>query len=702
MKQIKLDAILFIFLSIFMFSLALPAILTVFNVPNQSGFLLTMLILILIAIFIKNYFLKIPIYLLIVSSSFYYFQNGTMWLISKRLIFELKEVTSGTVTEYPQLLPHLFLLLSLLILVELQFVSKKVLLIGCSLISYLLLLNIFNDITITVQVLLIMMISLFLKALISSQVINWQSVVLPLGLVSLILCITYMTPTEKLETFFLDKTTTVRNQLSNKGFYLAINERKYGSVSQTGFGEDDSELGGAVQDDHRVQFKAYQDSPHYWRIDSKDYYTGKGWETTTGTRQDVSQSEELVMVENGEMFSSDSEKIKLLFLTSENYVPTMYGKSEIRAINNKKNFIKDMTTNRIDLEGSRLKSQLEIELTPSLERNQIPKDTPGNQLTSEVDYLQLPGNYSPKVTDLANELTKDKHNLMDKVESIELYLKTSPDLRYSKSETVYPHDKQDYVEHFLFESQVGYCDNFSTSMVVMLRSVGIQARWVKGFNTGIVTAREGDLDVYSIRNQDAHSWVEVYFDGFGWIPFEPTPTFIYPTTDKKESVNDNDKLNEVVKETKDSNQVSESSETKETVTEEKEEVKKQKVDSKELATIGKFIGYTLLFIASVSLFVAWRYRLYLNALFVLKYQEKEWDNIYVKVLAKIEQKVYREENMPLIQYASLVEMQYSDYKPYFSDLTELYESHLYGQGASFDDKAKKELLLLVKIVIKNQ
>ena len=58
--------------------------------------------------------------------------------------------------------------------------------------------------------------------------------------------------------------------------------------------------------------------------------------------------------------------------------------------------------------------------------------------------------------------------------------------------------------------------------------------------------------------------------------------------------------------------------------------------------------------------------------------------------------------MPLIQYASLVEMQYSDYKPYFSDLTELYELHLYGQGASFHDKAKKELLLLVKIVIKNQ
>src|SRR5690606_38389217 len=70
-----------------------------------------------------------------------------------------------------------------------------------------------------------------------------------------------------------------------------------------------------------------------------------------------------------------------------------------------------------------------------------------------------------------------------------------------------------------------YCDNFSTSMVVLLRSLDIPARWVKGFNEGEIVETKDDTDIYQITNNNAHSWVEAYMPGVGWMLFEPTIGF---------------------------------------------------------------------------------------------------------------------------------------------------------------------------------
>ncbi|MNZ98488.1 Protein-glutamine gamma-glutamyltransferase [compost metagenome] len=103
----------------------------------------------------------------------------------------------------------------------------------------------------------------------------------------------------------------------------------------------------------------------------------------------------------------------------------------------------------------------------------------------------------------------------------------------------------DFVDQFLFELMEGYCDYFSTSMAVMARSLGMPARWVKGFAPGVLPASAygppGDYymeeeinptgsGTYTVRNSDAHSWVEIYFEGFGWVPFEATAGFSFPYT----------------------------------------------------------------------------------------------------------------------------------------------------------------------------
>jgi transglutaminase-like putative cysteine protease len=74
---------------------------------------------------------------------------------------------------------------------------------------------------------------------------------------------------------------------------------------------------------------------------------------------------------------------------------------------------------------------------------------------------------------------------------------------------------------FLFDERRGYCQQFSGTMALMLRMLGIPARVAAGFSPGSYNRDTGE---YRVRDLDAHSWVEVYFTGIGWVPFDPTPT----------------------------------------------------------------------------------------------------------------------------------------------------------------------------------
>jgi hypothetical protein len=76
------------------------------------------------------------------------------------------------------------------------------------------------------------------------------------------------------------------------------------------------------------------------------------------------------------------------------------------------------------------------------------------------------------------------------------------------------------LDNFLFNTHRGYCQDFSTAMNVMLRLLGIPSRQMTGFSLGSFDVKTRS---YSIDSVDAHSWVEVYFPGYGWQPFEPTP-----------------------------------------------------------------------------------------------------------------------------------------------------------------------------------
>lgn len=135
----------------------------------------------------------------------------------------------------------------------------------------------------------------------------------------------------------------------------------------------------------------------------------------------------------------------------------------------------------------------------------------------QVD-LKLPNSVPDRVYQLADEITRNETTQYDKAIAIRDYLKK---LEYSKR--VGPSkENADFVDDFLFEQKKGYCVHFASAMTVLCRCEGIPARYVEGL---IVNFREKKDGRYLVKNSGAHSWCEIYLEGFGWVRMEATPGY---------------------------------------------------------------------------------------------------------------------------------------------------------------------------------
>ncbi len=137
-------------------------------------------------------------------------------------------------------------------------------------------------------------------------------------------------------------------------------------------------------------------------------------------------------------------------------------------------------------------------------------------------YLQLPANLPPRVINLARELTAEQPNSYAKIKTLEGYLRRH--FKYTIEIPATP-ESRDFVDHFLFDLQEGYCTYFATALAVMGRAAGVPTRYLSGFVTPAIPAANG---AYYVAGTDAHAWMEAYLPGLGWLPFEATPGY---TTD---------------------------------------------------------------------------------------------------------------------------------------------------------------------------
>ena len=144
-------------------------------------------------------------------------------------------------------------------------------------------------------------------------------------------------------------------------------------------------------------------------------------------------------------------------------------------------------------------------------------DTAGFAARGDVPstYLDLPA-ISTRIVSLAQTITAKAPSAFGKALAIQSYL-TSPPFRYDTS--VPASDSVDALEQFLFQTKAGFCQQYAASMAVLARIVGIPSRVAVGFTHGVLQ-KDG---TWLVTTHDAHAWPELYFPGFGWLPFEPTP-----------------------------------------------------------------------------------------------------------------------------------------------------------------------------------
>jgi transglutaminase-like putative cysteine protease len=326
----------------------------------------------------------------------------------------------------------------------------------------------------------------------------------------------------------------------------------FGRIQKVGYGNNDEVLGGAFVQDDALVFEARTDERHYWRGDSKDEYTGRGWRNSLEIEKIVHPAEigQTIDFHNSSFIGDQVEtdiirsevnfverKYSTIFYPGDLLSVEVYPKSDfaiVDMISGNIRILKDENTS-IKLREYSLETKYPHYSTVALKEatmNGVPKDI-------RERYTQLPETLPERVGQLSREITEEHASPFDKVKEIEGFFRSSG-YQYDTEDVPIPSKDEDYVDQFLFETQRGYCDNFSTSMVVMLRTIDIPARWVKGFTSGDIVSKDGDRFNTEVRNKNAHSWVEVYFPEIGWVPFEPTRTFYNPYTFERDDLEESE------------------------------------------------------------------------------------------------------------------------------------------------------------------
>lgn len=156
----------------------------------------------------------------------------------------------------------------------------------------------------------------------------------------------------------------------------------------------------------------------------------------------------------------------------------------------------------------------------------VVQPTPGElraeQLSASAEslpYTLTPDDLPAEIGSLARQWTAGAATPYDRIIAIQDRF-TDPRFGFSYDADVPGSSSDQAMVEFLTQTRVGFCQQFSSTMAVMLRTLGIPARLAVGFTPGEFA---GSAERLSVTTENAHSWVEVLFPSFGWVPFEPTP-----------------------------------------------------------------------------------------------------------------------------------------------------------------------------------
>lgn len=270
----------------------------------------------------------------------------------------------------------------------------------------------------------------------------------------------------------------------------------------------------------RITFDTRPTWPLYLREQAISTYTGRGWIMDEGTGQKRDAGEPLALLAPGNRSANRLVHTITLLDLPGRYLPAVYDPIRVDvALSEDTN--KNLAAHQ---PPGRNASYRVISYQPWVSQQQL-LEWPLVGLPEEYQvYLQLPA-VPRDVYELARKVVEGVESPYARALAVEGYLRHN-----------YPYDLavpppragRDFVAYFLLELKRGYCTYHATAMVVMLRAVGIPARWVQGFRLDEPQEFTGEL---TVTRAHAHAWVEAYFPGYGWVLFEPTPAHALPQRD---------------------------------------------------------------------------------------------------------------------------------------------------------------------------
>jgi protein-glutamine gamma-glutamyltransferase len=296
-------------------------------------------------------------------------------------------------------------------------------------------------------------------------------------------------------------------------------------IRMSGFSEKvDLGMVGSVKLDNtvvmRVEFPDYKGpltGRTYFRGASYDAYDGRSWSNTLHDRQPLARSSEGEFVVTADRLSESSLGLRQDILVEALDTSVLFGVPVVESVKG--------AFSAVQVDGM---GDVSLPYVPATRvqygvRSIPPRVSGADRGKLQTDYpqslrrrfLQLPA-ISQRVAELARQIVQPAVFPYDMAVAVEMHLKQN--YQYSLDLGMTP--TANPVEDFLFVRRTGYCDHYATAMVMLLRTLGIPSRLATGFAQGEWNDMGG---YYTVRQRDAHAWVEVYFPNSGWVTFDPTP-----------------------------------------------------------------------------------------------------------------------------------------------------------------------------------
>lgn len=270
-----------------------------------------------------------------------------------------------------------------------------------------------------------------------------------------------------------------------------------------------------VDQSDQVMFRVRASEPAYWRLTSLDTFDGERWWSSTS----FSDADERLPVAVEPSASAIVEQEYSLERLAAIWLPAAFVPQTFESLDDADALYHADSATLIvdrDRETSDGLSYRITSISPRFSAEELAG------VTSEVpeaiarDNLELPDSFSPRVAQLAAEITAGADTPYAAARALQDHLRT-----FTYDQSIPPGHSDDALEAFLFELQRGYCEQFAGAFAAMARSVGLPARVAVGFTPGEEDPEEPGT--YVVRGVHAHAWPEVYFAGVGWVSFEPTP-----------------------------------------------------------------------------------------------------------------------------------------------------------------------------------